>query len=695
MAEGTEKVKLKKEIGLFGVYAIATGATLSAGFFLLPGLAAIEAGPAIVLAYLIAAIPLVPATFSIIELATAMPRAGGVYYFLDRSLGPWIGTMGGIGTWLALVLKVSFALVGMGAYIALYIPELPIMPVAVGIAVALGALNLLGAEKSGGFQVVLVVGLLAILSVFLAGGVPQIQMARLTPMFEVDAETILSTAGLVYISYVGVTKVASLSEEVKDPERNLPLGVILSLITAVLIYGLGTAVMVGVLPLESLMGDLTPAASAARALFGDWGAFLVSGAALLAFVSVANAGMLSASRYPLAMSRDHMMPQFFQRLNSKGAPIQAVVVTTGVIVLILVFLDPTKIAKLASAFQLLMFALVCLAVVVMRESGLAAYDSGYHSPLYPWMQIFGIFASCVLILEMGWMPSLFSAGLVILGTVWYFKFARHRVVRNGAIYHMFERWGQQRYSGLDAELRGILKEKGLREEDPFDEVVARSLVIDLDRPVEFEDVTRRASEWLSGHVPHTADEIEKQLLDRTHIGATPVTHGVGLPHLQIDGIEHGEMVLVRSNQGIHIQFTDPLTGHEAEERLTAIFFLFSPEHDPSQHLRVLAQIARRVDDDSFLDEWQGASNELELKEALLHNEDFLSLTMRMNTPTAELIGRALRDVEFPDGCLVALLRRGGSMLIPRGDTVLQEDDRLTVLGAKEGLNALTERFQSH
>jgi mannitol/fructose-specific phosphotransferase system IIA component (Ntr-type) len=260
---------------------------------------------------------------------------------------------------------------------------------------------------------------------------------------------------------------------------------------------------------------------------------------------------------------------------------------------------------------------------------------------------------------------------------------------------MFERWGQLRYSGLDAELRGILKEKGLREEDPFDEVVARSLVIDLDHPVEFEDVTRRASEWLSGHVPHTADEIEKQLLDRTHIGATPVTHGVGLPHLKIDGIEHGEMVLVRSNHGIHIQFTDPLTGHEAEERLTAIFFLFSPEHDPSQHLRVLAQIARRVDDESFLDEWQSASNELELKEALLHNEDFLSLTMRMNTPTSELIGRALRDVAFPDGCLVALLRRGGSMLIPRGDTILQEDDRLTILGAKEGLDALTERFQPH
>ena len=148
MAE-VNKSGLKKEIGLLGVYAIATGATLSAGFFLLPGLAAVEAGPAIVLAYMVAAISLVPAVFSIIELATAMPRAGGMYYFLDRSLGPLVGTVGGIGTWLALVLKVAFALVGMGAYIALFVPELPMKPVSIGLAIALGILRLPQSHSSG------------------------------------------------------------------------------------------------------------------------------------------------------------------------------------------------------------------------------------------------------------------------------------------------------------------------------------------------------------------------------------------------------------------------------------------------------------------------------------------------------------------------------------------------------------------
>ena len=89
---------LKKELNLFNIYAIATGTTLSTGFFLLPSLAFKEAGPAVVLSYILAIVPLIPAMFSIVELATAMPRAGGAYYFLDRSMGPFIGTIGGFGT---------------------------------------------------------------------------------------------------------------------------------------------------------------------------------------------------------------------------------------------------------------------------------------------------------------------------------------------------------------------------------------------------------------------------------------------------------------------------------------------------------------------------------------------------------------------------------------------------------------------
>ena len=192
MSESGKPGKLKKELRLLDVYAIATGTTLSAGFFFVAriGLPNRQV-PALILSYLIAALPLLPATLSIIELATAMPRAGGVYYFLDRTLGPYFGTIGGIGTWLALILKVAFSLIGMGAYIAIFIPDVPILTVAIVLAILLGILNIFGAKKSGRLQIVLVMALLAILVVFISGGVVSLERVNLKTFFQQDSTQFL------------------------------------------------------------------------------------------------------------------------------------------------------------------------------------------------------------------------------------------------------------------------------------------------------------------------------------------------------------------------------------------------------------------------------------------------------------------------------------------------------------------------
>lgn len=684
--------RLKKELGLLDVYAIATGTTLSAGFFLLPGLAARTAGPALVLSYLIATLPLIPAMFSIVELATAMPRAGGVYYFLDRSLGPAVGTVGGLGTWVALMLKVAFALVGMGAYLSLFLPDLRITPVAVTLALVIGALNLLGAKTSGRFQVFLVVGLLVILAAFVGDGMAHIEPSHFDDFFAAGFGSILSTAGFVYISYIGVTKIASLSEEVRDPERNLPLGVFLALGTAVLIYALGTVVMVGVVPPEVLAGDLTPVATAAQILTGRWGMAVVSAAALLAFLSVANAGILSASRYPLAMGRDRLMPRFLRRMGANKVPRNAVLLTVAVIVLILLSLDAVKIAKLASAFQLLMFALVCLAVIVMRESRIESYDPGYRSPLYPWMQIFGIVAPFVLIAEMGALALLFSFGLIAVSGLWFALYARRRVERGGAMFHLFARLGQRRDAGLDPELRSILKEKGLREEDPFDAVVAGAVTLDVEGTPSLEEVTRQVSERLAPGLPATADELEEGFLDGNRMGATPVTHGVSLPHLRLFGIERPVLAMVRARDGVEVVVTD-VHGGSARDDIRAFFFLVSPEEDPKMHLRILAQIAERVDDADFMLAWLEAKNEQVMKEILLRDERFLSLRLSPHDATAELIGRALAELDLPEGVLVALVRRNGRIHIPRGATVLEPGDRLTILGTPGPIRELEARYR--
>ncbi len=692
MAILARKRRLKRELTLLNVYAIATGTTLSAGFFLLPGLAAIQAGPALVAAYLIAVLPLIPAMFSVVELATAMPRAGGVYYFLDRSLGPLVGTVGGVGTWLAIALKVSFALIGMGAYLGLFFPELPIGRVAIAFTLIIGVVCLYGARTSGGFQVYLVVGLLSILGAFIGGGLPVVRAAHFEGFFEPGIAPILSTAGFVYISYVGVTTVASLAEEVKDPERNLPLGVFLALGTAVLVYGLGTTVIVGLVPPEELAGDLTSVATAADFLVGKWGVLAVSLAAILAFTSVANAGLLSASRLPLAMSRDHLAPPFLRRLGKRGTPTHSILLTVGLIVAILIVLDPAYIVKLASAFQLMIFALVSVAVIVMRESRIDSYDPGYRSPGYPWTQICGVIAPVVLIAEMGAGPALFCVALVAGSSAYYWYYAREHIDRTGALFHVFERLGRHRSPVLDPELRSLLKEKGLREEDPFEDVVARAQTIEADDGMSFESVVAQASELLAERLPCSTQRLQQGFLQGTLIGVTPVEHGVALPHLRMPDIEFPELLLVRSRNGIQIAIGDPLGTTQDSEPVYAMCFLVSGEHDPARHLRLLAQIASRVDQDDFQLAWLEAADPHALKEVLLRNERFLSLRVRLESPTEALLGLAVREISFPEGCLVAIIRRGDEVIVPRGSTVLHEGDRLTVIGTPSGIRHLHQRF---
>ncbi|MFQ5769601.1 MAG: amino acid permease, partial [bacterium] len=439
--------------------------------------------------------------------------------------------------------------------------------------------------------------------------------------------------------------------------------------------------------------DLTPVASAAQTLVGTWGAILMSVAAVLAFFSVANSAILSASRYPLAMSRDHLTPRLFRVLSKHRTPQFAIYLTVGLIILCLILFDPTKIAKLASSFQLLLFALSCLAVIIMRESRLESYDPGYRSPFYPWMQIIGALAPLWLIVEMGLWSIMFTAGLFVLGTIWYYSYARNRVERGGAIYHIFARLGEQRYEGLDRELRGILQEKGLREEDPFDVVIARAGIIDLSQHVTFEEVVHQAAVHLSQRLPASIELLTESFMQGTRVGATPVSHGIALPHLRLPDITQPEMVMVRAKEGVLVDIDDEFLGeHATNKPVYAFFFLVSPEDDPGQHLRLLAQIAGQADDERFMRHWLKARDEHDLKEIIHRDEHFLTIKLSSKTKTAAMIGAQIRTLHMPEGSLIAVIHRGGEIIIPRGRTVLKEGDRLTIIGEPLGLQKLNQKY---
>lgn len=150
--------------------------------------------------------------------------------------------------------------------------------------------------------------------------------------------------------------------------------------------------------------------------------------------------------------------------------------------------------------------------------------------------------------------------------------------------------------------------------------------------------------------------------------------------------------MVRSRPGVHIKFKNPATDREEEQTLHAIFFFLSQLDNPTQHLRMLAQIARHVESDTFSEDWAIAEDEQQIKEAILHNERFHSIYLRKGTPAESLIGKQLMQVNMPVGSLVALVRRNEEIIVPRGSTVLKENDRLTVIGEPSSMRKFHKEY---
>ncbi|WP_058828920.1 universal stress protein [Haloferax sp. Q22] len=425
---------LERDLGLFSVLAISIGAMVGSGIFILPALAVDIAGPAVILAYLIAGVLVLPAALSKSEMATAMPEAGGTYLFIERGMGPLLGTIAGIGTWFSLSFKGALALVGGVPYLLLLfdVPSTVVTPVALALAALLVVVNLVGAKQTGRLQVGIVAIMLVALVWFVLGGTPTVESTNFRPFFNGGVGGLLTATGLVFVSYAGVTKVASVAEEVEDPDRNIPLGILGSLGFTTVLYVLIVAVMVGVTDRGVLAESATPMALAAEASLGTAGVIAVVVAAVLALVSTANAGVLSSSRYPFAMSRDKLAPPSLSTISDRfGTPSTSITLTGVVLLLLIAFVPLLDIAKLASAFQLLVFVLINLAVVAFRE-GHVEYEPSFTSPLYPWMQVFGAVSGLVLLTQMGTLPLVGAVVLTIAGALWFFVYARSRVDREGA-----------------------------------------------------------------------------------------------------------------------------------------------------------------------------------------------------------------------------------------------------------------------
>lgn len=431
---------LERSLGLFAVVAISVGAMLGGEIFVLPAVAAQLTGPSLWLAYLVAALLVMPAALSKAELATAMPDSGGAYLYIERAMGPLSGTVAGIGLWLSLLLKSTFALAVLGSYLSLVV-DVSTTVVGLLLLVFVAVLNVVGVRRVSAIQKYIVGGCLVVLTALLVIGRVKLPAASAGVEFMSGGIGGFAAAvGLVFISYAGVTKIAAIAEEVRDVSRTIPLGMLISLLTIAALYtGLGWVLARAYTP-DALLGDQTPIATMAQAAVGPWGATVIAITAVFALLGMTNAGLLAASRFPFAMARGQLAPTPLAKIDRRFVtPIPAIMLSAATMAVFLLTLDVVKIAKLASAFMIAAFMAVNLSVIIFRESRAKWYTPTFRAPLYPFLQAFGILAGGAILVSLGSFPLLGIAIAFVVGSGLYFGYGRRRVDRVGVLRQMSTR----------------------------------------------------------------------------------------------------------------------------------------------------------------------------------------------------------------------------------------------------------------
>ncbi|WP_049927349.1 amino acid permease [Halopiger goleimassiliensis] len=458
--------ELAKDLGLISALAIGIGTMIGAGIFVLPGVAAKEAGPVVVLSFVVGGLIALINALSVSELGTAMPKAGGAYYYINRALGPLFGSISGMGDWMGLAFASAFYCIGFGGYLATFLDgiavQLPLVgEVALLPTIVLGPLvlsevqvgaflaglafvgvNYIGAKETGGVQTAIVALLLTILTVFSVLGFFSFDWGTVMvddTIAPLGYGEILPGTALVFVSFLGYAKIATIGEELKNPGRNLPIAIVGSVVIATVIYAVIVGLLVGIIPYDAINQE-TPMADAAEIIFesnlGVVGVTSITLGALLATASSANASILASARINFAMGRDKIVTAWLNEIHPRFAtPYRSIAVTGGMILLFIVVLgdDLEVLSKAASILHLVVYALINAALIVFREADVPDYDPDFTVPLYPITPILGIVFSLGLIGFMKEIEIALSMVFVVGAVLWYGLYARHQTDREGVL----------------------------------------------------------------------------------------------------------------------------------------------------------------------------------------------------------------------------------------------------------------------
>lgn len=611
---------LKKELNLLDVFCIASGAMISSGLFILPAVVYKITGPSMILSYIFAAFLMIPALASKAELATAMPKSGGSYFFIHRSMGAFMGTFAGLASWFSLSLKSSFALLGVGLFLAPVLPEgmsLDSKLIAVGVTVVFTLLNIFSVKSSGKIQIIMVFLLLAILVINIFGLAGHIEITRFVPFTPNGWTSVFAGTGMVFISFGGLTKIASVAEEIKRPGWNIPLGMFLAFFVVSILYFLIVSGTIGVLDPEVLTNTVNPISEGASVHFGRAGFLVLSFAAMLSFLTTGNAGLMSSSRIPLAMADDNLIPDFFSRISLKfNTPVISILLTSFFMICTILFLELETLVKVASTMMLILFLLVNVSVIMMRASKMVTYKPSFKDPFYPVLQVVGIIVYIFLIFEMGVIPLSITVIFLVVSLIWYLIYSRTRNKKESALIRLTKRVSSKDVanddSDLEFELKNILMKRDEIIEDKFDKLIENATFLDLTEDYKLEQLLEYLSSTIADKNNLNKSSVLEKLKEREEKYTSALGHGLAIPHIIVEGEHIFDILVARSQKGVYFD--------KGDKKVHVIFALIGTLDERKFHLQALMSIAQIIQNKDFLNNWQKARNINELRNLILVTE---------------------------------------------------------------------------
>jgi amino acid transporter/nucleotide-binding universal stress UspA family protein len=478
---GQGEVTLARTLGLFDSIMIGLGAMIGAGVFVLTGIAAGEAGPAAIIAFALNGIVTTFTAFSYAELASAIPEAGGGYSFVKRAMRPALGFLAGWMLWFAYTVACALYAAGFGGYfielLGGYWPaaheallgslghDLSVAFVVLLITAFFISLNVWGADVTGKAENIVTMAKITVLGFFIAFGLIALikrpdATSAFRPMFPKGLSGVLVAMGLTFIAFEGYDLIATVSEEIKEPTKNIPKATFVSLWAAVIIYLLILLVSIGAvnpskfevygktydqLPAElAIDAPLDPndpqintsweilgiyketgIVRAAENFMPQVGVALIVFGGLFSTMSALNATVLASSRVGFSMGRERMLPRALGLIHPLRRTPHIAVLSSGLIIVIVAVTLPLEVVGSgASLMFLLSFAMTNAAMIRIRVNE-PDLPRGFRAPLFPLLPILGIVFNLGLAIYLfTFQPMAWYVGLawVAIGAVVYLAY---------------------------------------------------------------------------------------------------------------------------------------------------------------------------------------------------------------------------------------------------------------------------------